>query len=58
MYINALSFYYIGRRLRDAHVPVLPRICEGLIFVCFNSSIPLEAKSAPIVNADIEELRS
>jgi len=29
------------------HVPFLPRICEGLIFLLFNSSIPLEAEIGP-----------
>lgn len=43
MYVNALSLYFVGQKLRAAHIPVLPRMCEALIFIVFNCSIPLEA---------------
>ena len=43
-YVEALTFYRIGRALKRARVPILPRVCEGLIFLLFNSTIPLAAE--------------
>jgi serine O-acetyltransferase len=42
--MEALTFYRLGRRLQRLHVPLLPRVCEGLTFLLFNSSIPLTAE--------------
>jgi serine O-acetyltransferase len=44
MYINALTFYRAGRLFRRYKIPLLPRICEGLTFLIFNSSIPLSCE--------------
>lgn len=44
MYLNAMSLYYLGRRLRRARVPVLPRACEALTYLLCNCSIPLAAE--------------
>jgi serine O-acetyltransferase len=44
VYLNALSLYFVGHKLRDARVPLLPRVCEALIYAIFNCSIPLDAK--------------
>ena len=44
MYINAISFYRVGKYLRANHIPILPRFFSCLIFVLFNSSIPLTAQ--------------
>jgi serine O-acetyltransferase len=41
MYFNAISLYRAGRFLERWRIPILPRVCEGLIFLLFNSSIPL-----------------
>jgi serine O-acetyltransferase len=43
-YINALSFYYIGRLFKKYKIPLLPRVCEFIIFVVFGSSIPISAE--------------
>jgi serine O-acetyltransferase len=42
--MNALTFYFLGRRLRQLRVPLIPRLCEIAIFLLFNSSIPLDAE--------------
>lgn len=47
MYIEALTFYRLGRFLQRMRIPFLPRMCEGLTFLLFNSSIPLEAEIGP-----------
>ena len=39
--MNPLFFYRLGCILKKYHIPLLPRICEGLTFLVFNSSIPL-----------------
>jgi serine O-acetyltransferase len=44
MYFNAISLYRAGRTLMKYHIPLLPRVCEGLIFLLFNSSIPLSSE--------------
>lgn len=44
MSLEALTFYRIGRKLQRAHVPLLPRVCETLTFLIFNSNIPLRAE--------------
>src|SRR4029077_7606108 len=35
-YVNALSLYYIARVAKQARLPLVPRFCEGLIFLFFN----------------------
>jgi serine O-acetyltransferase len=45
--MNALTLYYAGRRLRRARVPLLPRICEALVYLLFNCSIPVSAEIGP-----------
>jgi serine O-acetyltransferase len=47
VYVNAMTVYYLGRRLRLARVPVLPRICETVGYLVFNCSIPVEADIGP-----------
>jgi serine O-acetyltransferase len=47
LYVNALTLYYAGRALRRARVPLLPRICEALVYLLFNCSIPLSAEIGP-----------
>jgi serine O-acetyltransferase len=42
MAINAITMYRIGRKCKDVHLPIVPRIIEGLIFLIFNSSISLD----------------
>lgn len=44
MYLNALSFYYLARAARERRIPLVPRLLEALIFLLFNSSIPVEAE--------------
>ncbi len=42
--MNALSLYYLGRALARNHIPLLPRVCEALIYLIFNCSIPVSAE--------------
>ena len=42
MYLNAITFYRLGKFLKKLHIPFLPRICELIIFLFFNSSIPVD----------------
>lgn len=44
IYLNAISFYRAGRYLKKLRIPLLPRFFEILIFILFNSSIPLTAE--------------
>jgi serine O-acetyltransferase len=41
--MNLMVFYRLGRFLKKYHIPLLPRLCEGLIFLLFNSSVPLKS---------------
>lgn len=47
MYLEALTFHRAGRALKRMRIPLLPRMCEGLIFFFFNSVIPLETEIGP-----------
>lgn len=42
--MHAISFYRLGKFIQNHHIPFLPRVCEVLIFLLFNSSIPLDCK--------------
>jgi serine O-acetyltransferase len=42
--IDALTLYYLASELKRYHVPLIPRVCEGLIFLVFGSSIPISAQ--------------
>lgn len=44
MGLNALSLYFLGRAARERRIPLAPRICEALIFLLFNCSIPIAAE--------------
>jgi serine O-acetyltransferase len=52
MYVNAMTFYYVGRRLRRARVPILPRVCEAATYFIFNCSIPLTAEIGPATRCE------
>ena len=41
--INAIHLYRLARWLYLHHIPVLPRICMLIIFLCYNCSIPYSA---------------
>lgn len=43
-FFNAISFYRMGRWLRDRRVPLLPRLFEVMTYVFFKSIIPLSAE--------------
>jgi serine O-acetyltransferase len=43
VYLEPLVFYRLGRRAADRGVPVLPRLCEALIFLLFKSTVPVSA---------------
>jgi serine O-acetyltransferase len=43
MYFNAMTFYRLGRWTRDHNLPFLPKVCEILQFLLFNSVIPVSA---------------
>lgn len=40
--MNPIVFFRMGQILKKYRIPLLPRLCEGLIFLIFNSSIPLD----------------
>ena len=42
--MNAYKMYRVERWLYLHHVPVLPKIIKGLIYIIHNSSIPYEAE--------------
>ena len=44
MYLNAITFYRLGKFFKKLHIPFLPRICELIIFLFFNSSIPIDCE--------------
>lgn len=42
--LNAIFFYRISRWLYLHHVPFLPKLITLLIFLMYNSKVPLQAK--------------
>ena len=44
MAFNAISLYRLGHFFLKRRIPLIPRICEGLIFVLFNCAIPLKCE--------------
>ena len=43
MYINAITFYRIGRFFKERKIPLVPQFCSALIFILFNSSISIQS---------------
>ncbi len=44
MSVDALSFYRLGRRLRRAGIPLLPKVLTKAVFYLHSSVLPLDAE--------------
>lgn len=44
MYINLMHFYQVGKWLRVHRIPLLPLFIDLLVFLIFNSKVPLECE--------------
>lgn len=44
MYINAISFWRLGKKIDRLNVPVIPRLFELLVYLLCNCSIPVSAE--------------
>src|SRR6059036_585141 len=42
--MNAVTFYRIGRWCYERRIPVVPKLMYRLIFLVYNSSIPMSAE--------------
>jgi len=45
--MNAISLYRFGRFCHVHRIPVLPKVCQALIFVTGNSVVPVTAEIGP-----------
>lgn len=44
MYINLMHFYLVGRWFKRRKIPLLPLLVDLVIFLVFNSKVPLECE--------------